>query len=31
MYIYIYNKANNGEKVSLFYIKFILIIYKISK
>ena len=29
-----YNKANNGEKVNLFYLKFksfVLIIYKINK
>ena len=34
MYIYMYNKANDGEKENLFYLKFkisIVIIYKINK
>ena len=34
IYIYIYNKVNDGEKVNLFYLKFkvfILIIYKMNK
>ena len=34
IYICIYNKANDGEKVNLFYLKFkvfILIMYKMNK